>query len=146
MENFLHAVQQFLAAFPGGIWGFVLASYALSLTLICLVVVWLPEDYLLDESRWYKALKQRNPLLYWVIFLLKNLLGLVFLLLGVLMSVLPGPGALMFLVAFLLLDFPGKHKIMIWLLSKPSLLKTINRIRRWWGKPPLCLPQELQSG
>jgi len=138
--DWMQKAQAFLQAFPGGIWGFVLAAYAISLGLICLVVVLLPEDYLLDESRWYKAIKQRNPLLYWGIFVLKNLLGLVFLLLAILMTVLPGPGALMFLVGVLLLDFPGKHKIMVWLLSKPSLLRTINRIRQWAGKPPLMVP------
>jgi len=38
-----------------------------------------------------------------------------------------------------LLDFPGRHRLEQKLLSKPSIVNTINRLRERFDKPPLQL-------
>ena len=70
---------------------------------------------------------------------LKNLLGGALLLAGIAMLVLPGQGILTILVAFVLLDFPGKRRLEIRLIARPRVLKTINHLRARTGHPPLEL-------
>jgi hypothetical protein len=72
----------------------------------------------------------------------KNIVGAVVVILGVLLSLpgVPGPGLLTIFVGFLLLDFPGKRRLEVWLLNRPKVLGPINRLRQRYGKPPLVLP------
>lgn len=67
----------------------------------------------------------------------KRIVGIVFLILGVCMLVLPGPGLIAIAVGVALTDLPGKRRAMFWLLSRPSVFHAINRIRRRCNKPPL---------
>ena len=71
----------------------------------------------------------------------KNILGIVLVVLGVVLSLpgVPGQGLLTILLGVMLLDFPGKHRLEQKLLSKPSIVNTINRLRGRFGKPPLVL-------
>lgn len=74
--------------------------------------------------------------------LLRNALGIVLVGAGVAMLVLPGQGILTLLAGVALLDVPGKRRAMRRLVSRPSVLRTINRIRARGGHPPLELPPE----
>jgi hypothetical protein len=74
--------------------------------------------------------------------LLRNALGVVLLLIGVLMLVLPGQGLLTILAALSLLDFPGKKKLELRLLSLPRVLATVNHLRRRAGRLPLHVPDQ----
>lgn len=69
----------------------------------------------------------------------KNLLGAVFLLVGLAMIVLPGPGFLVILVGVSMLSFPGKRELMCKLAGAPAVLKPINHLRRRAGVPPLVI-------
>jgi hypothetical protein len=51
----------------------------------------------------------------------------------------PGQGALTILVGVLLLDIPGKHKLLVRIVRRPRLLRLINRLRKRYGKPPLLV-------
>ncbi|HSC89140.1 MAG TPA: PGPGW domain-containing protein [Polyangiaceae bacterium] len=70
-------------------------------------------------------------------FLARNLLGLVLVVLGLLMLVLPGQGLLTLLVGLLMLDFPGKRRFERLLIGQPRILAAINRLRRRAGRGPL---------
>jgi hypothetical protein len=67
----------------------------------------------------------------------KNLLGCLFVVAGLLMLVLPGQGLLSILIGIILLDFPGKYSVERWLISRPPVLHTVNWLRRRAGRPPL---------
>lgn len=67
----------------------------------------------------------------------KNLLGLVVLLMGIFMLVLPGQGLLTMLIGVLLLDFPGKYQAERWFIQRGPVLKAVNWLRRRRSKPPL---------
>ena len=71
----------------------------------------------------------------------KNILGLLLVALGVVLSLpgVPGQGLLTILLGIMLLDFPGRDRLEQKLLSKPSIVSTINRLRGRFGKPPLVL-------
>ncbi len=108
-----------------------------------LILPWLvsliPADYFDHESRepsrWVKA----HPIIRWSVFFLKNLLGLILLIAGLIMLVIPGQGVLSILIALILLDYPGKYRFERWIISRPSLLHLINRLRVKWGKPALIV-------
>ena len=72
---------------------------------------------------------------------LKNLLGVVLILIGVILSVpgLPGQGLLTVLAGVFLLDFPGKRGFLYKLVGRPLLLHPINRLRTKFSRPPLVV-------
>lgn len=72
-----------------------------------------------------------------MILLVKNLLGLVILLMGIAMLFLPGQGLLTMLIGILMLDFPGKFRCERWFVSRRPVLRSINWLRRKSGKPRL---------
>lgn len=97
----------------------------------------LPEDYFLVEtdhsvhSSW-----PRHGAMYWAWRVLKNLLGAVLLLAGVVMLVAPGQGILTILAGLWLMDLPGKRRWERHLIGRPKVLASVNWIRQKAGKPP----------
>lgn len=87
------------------------------------VIAGLPEDYLQVEPPPAEGASR------WV----RNLLGAVLVLLGVLMLVLPGQGLLTLLAGVLLMDLPGKRRWILWALRRPAVLAMVNAIRRRRG-------------
>jgi hypothetical protein len=63
--------------------------------------------------------------------------GVIFILGGLAMLVLPGQGLLTIVIGVSLLDFPGKRVLERRLLSRPMVLQAINRLRQRFGRPPL---------
>lgn len=110
-----------------------------TILLIPVIVVRLPVDHFFhdDERVW---LAGYHPVLRHVGVVVKNGLGLVFLLAGLAMLVLPGQGLLTMVIGVSLLDFPGKHTIERRLFTQPMVLQAMNAIRRKFDKPPFVLP------
>ena len=71
--------------------------------------------------------------------MLKNLFGVILLLGGMAMLVLPGQGILTILIGLSLLDFPGKRALERRIVGRPLVLQAINRIRRKFNKSPLLV-------
>ena len=67
----------------------------------------------------------------------RNVLGVALVLLGIAMLLLPGQGVLTLLVGLLLVDFPGKHRLVTRLLSRPKVLSVVNKLRAHKNAPPL---------
>ena len=86
----------------------------------------------------------RRPVLRWTGFLLKNLLGILLVVLGGIMAlpVIPGPGILMLVLGVMLLDFPGKRRLEQWLVHRATVLNAMNRLRQRYGKPPLVVERD----
>jgi hypothetical protein len=95
----------------------------------------LPVDFLLCEP----ARRRRTG---WgaAVWVLRNLLGLVLLVLGVLMLVLPGQGVLTVIAALGLMDFRSKERFERWLMLRPRVFLVINRLRLRVGHPPMLAP------
>ena len=75
-----------------------------------------------------------------VSLVLRNLLGGVLLLLGVLMLILPGQGLLTIVAALAVMSFRSKRRLEQRLLARPHVLALINRLRKRSGHPPLLAP------
>ena len=87
----------------------------------------------LPEADW----RRQHPVVRWTLRGLKNALGVVLLLAGLAMLILPGQGLLTLAVAMLLLDFPGKRGVERRLLGSPRVLGPVNALRRRFGKEPM---------
>lgn len=74
--------------------------------------------------------------LHFGLLVLKNVLGAIFLTLGVGMLVLPGQGLLTILIGLSLVDFPGKYRLERYLVTRSPVLRSLNWLRRRTGKPP----------
>ncbi|HEU4417710.1 MAG TPA: PGPGW domain-containing protein [Planctomycetota bacterium] len=120
----------------GWMFGLSLASLVLTALLLPVFVVRLPADYFVATRQ---ELAGRRGVVHWIGRAAKNGLGLVFLLAGIAMLVLPGQGLLTMLIGLLLLDFPGKRAIEHRLVRRPTILAFLNRIRARRGREPLRL-------
>ena len=121
------------------IWMMGIVSFAtlvLSALLIPYLVVKLPADYYAENNNRRRIL-QDKPLLRLLFLVIKNTLGAILLVAGLVMLVLPGQGLLTILAALALLDFPGKRKLEVRILHRPALLKSINWLRIRAGQEPL---------
>jgi hypothetical protein len=101
------------------------------------VVGRLPADYFTHKRRPRPALAHRHPALRIALRVGKNLLGVVLVVAGAAMLVLPGQGVLTLFIGLLLLDIPGKYRVERWFVSRPSVGRAINWLRRRTGRPPL---------
>lgn len=112
-----------------------------SLVAIPWILVRLPADYF-DTRVARHWMRDHHPVLRGVGLLVKNALGLVFLVSGVAMLVLPGQGILTILTGLSLVDFPDKRQLEARLVAQPAVLRGINAVRVRFGRPPLVLAPE----
>ena len=120
----------------GWMFALSLASLVVAALLLPVFVVRLPADYFCVSR--IEAAAHRG-VVQWLGRAGKNVLGLVFVLAGLAMLVLPGQGLLTLLIGLLLLDFPGKRSIERRLVRRPRILAFLNRIRERRGREPLRL-------
>ena len=123
------------------IWVLGIASAAMlviSAMVIPYLIVRLPADFY-AESNHRRRFFQDHPILRSLFLAVKNTLGALLLVAGILMLVLPGQGILTILAALALLDFPGKRKLEMGILRRPAVFKSINWLRRRAGREPLSL-------
>lgn len=101
----------------------------------------IPEDYFVDPQRHSARMKSLHPVAYVSLRLLKNLVGWVLVLAGILMLVLPGQGILTIIMGLVLSDFPGKYTLERRIASNRRVLNGINWIRRRGGHAPIVPPR-----
>jgi hypothetical protein len=117
-----------------------LVSFFVNLGIVSLILVKLPADHF-SKNRKTKFWAGPRPAIHAAKVIGKNIAGVLLVALGIVLSLpgVPGQGLLTVLLGIMLLDFPGRHRLEQKLLSKPSIVNTINRLRERFGKPPLQL-------
>ena len=115
-----------------------IATFAGSLIAIPWILVRLPPHYF-DERHPRLWLNNHHLVLRGLGLGLKNLIGMLFVLAGIAMLVLPGQGLLTMLIGVSLLDFPGKRDLERKIISLPMVLQAINRLRERFGKSSLIV-------
>ena len=130
--EFLSNWQQLL------LWASGLSLLALIATIVGVpwVVTRLPKDYFVRSERVVWRASFDAPLLSLITSMLKNLLGLLLVVLGLIMLVTPGQGIVTLLIGLLLMNFPGKYHLERWLVLRPGVLKGLNWLRRRQGQLP----------
>ena len=111
----------------------------ISVFMMVLIISFLPEDYFKSENRNLISSVQnsRYPLLKLLVLITKNFFGILLLLSGILMLVLPGQGILTIITGLVFIDYPGKYKFERKLLRQKGVINSINWIRSRLSKPSL---------
>ena len=119
--------------------GIFLVTFAANLALVSLILVKIPADYFKKSHN--KFLQNQPPVVRVLAIIGKNLLGVILVVLGVLLSLpgVPGQGVLTILLGVMLLDFPGRRRFERWIVSSPRVFNAVNKLRRRFDKPPLVL-------
>ncbi len=120
--------------------GLSLLLFVATLIIFPLIIIYLPEDYFVRQCRDPACQSRHHPAAWFTLMLLKNTLGMVLVLAGLAMLVLPGQGLLTILIGVTLVNFPGKFALERRIVRRPRVSKTLNRIRARAGKPPLEIP------
>ena len=103
-ESFWTATAVVLIAF---------AVFAAAATVVLLILL-----FSADENFFIRLIeKEEQPFRLTVFSVVKNGFGLFLLIAGILMLVLPGQGILTVLISLLFLDFPGRRKLILKILS-----------------------------
>jgi hypothetical protein len=119
-----------------GVISVVLAIGSVALAT-AIVVSWSPDRFKKDDH----FLRHHPPVLRVLGLVGKNLAGVLLILLGIIMALpgVPGQGLLVMVIGLTLVNFPGKRRLELWCMRRPTLLRAINRLRARFGKPPMEL-------
>ena len=123
-----------------------LVTFLASLILIPMLVVHIPSDYFLRKKRTLADFQGHYSVIRLTGIVIKNLFGIVFVLAGLAMLILPGQGIITILIGIMMLNFPGKLTLEKRLVQLPSVLRVINWIRAKANKPALQVPHLLSKG
>ena len=110
---------------------------AASLVALPVLIVRMPADWLARDDDPAHASPSAHPVLRLLTRLLRNVLGLVLVLAGIAMLVLPGQGVLTILAGLLLTDVPGKRRLRHAIAKREALMRLLDRLRTGRGAPPL---------
>lgn len=140
LTNFIHQISWHQIAWGVGLF---VVTFTVSLAAVGLFVVMLPATFFLPSYR-RAFMHSRHPALRWTCIVLKNLLGLVLVVVGVGLSMpgMPGQGLLTILIGLILMDFPGKQRLERKIIGRPKVLGTVNSLRARFNKPPLLLDED----
>jgi hypothetical protein len=111
-------------------------TFLVGIFLAAVGIVYLPRDYF---SHRYQPFSHRisNVFLRRTYLAVKNVVGVLFVMTGLMLLVLPGQGLLTIAIGLSLTDFPGKHKIVGRLTRRGPVLRGANWLRIKAGKCPL---------
>jgi len=115
-------------------------TFVANIALVSFILVKIPADYF-KKNRKTQFWAGPNPALHAAKMIGKNILGIFLVLLGIILSIpgVPGQGLLTILLGIVLMDFPGKRRLERKLLSRQQIVKTIDKLRKKFDKPPLEL-------
>ena len=117
-----------------------LVTFIVNLAIVTFILVKLPTDYF-TKNRKTKFWAGPRPAIHAAKVIGKNLLGVLLIAVGIVLSLpgVPGQGLLTVLLGVMLVDFPGKRTVEQKLLKRPAIRNGITSLRKKFGKPPLEL-------
>ena len=134
---FAIAVSGFIGVYAGWIALGSLLSLVVGILSLPFLVSRIPADYFSHEQRHRLSEHARHPVMRLVLTGVKNAIGAVFVIAGLMMLVLPGQGLLTLFVGLMIMNYPGKFALERWLIQRPYVLPAVNRLRERYGHPPL---------
>ena len=109
--------------------------FLFSLLSIKWLVSLIPEDYFINKKD--LKIKTSNIFIWYIVLIFKNLIGYSLILGGIMMLVLPGQGLFTIIIGLMMSNYPGKYSIEKKFIAIPTILKSINWLRRKSNKPPI---------
>ncbi|RKU31416.1 hypothetical protein C6497_02670 [Candidatus Poribacteria bacterium] len=116
------------------------SSILLSIIGCIALITFLPSDYF-TESKHGKHIN--NLFLRIVVSITKNLIGVILVIMGILLSVpgIPGQGLLTIFAGIILSDFPGKKRFARKIIKIKAVNSSANQIRNTFNRSPLILDE-----
>jgi hypothetical protein len=112
----------------------IIASYG----LIVIGMIKIPADYF--SSTYVKEInRDKHFSVRWAVFIVKNIIGFLLVIAGIIMIFTPGPGVPTILLGLILMDIPGKRPLEAKLIQRPMVLSAVNDLRARYNKPPLIM-------
>lgn len=114
-----------------------MVTFVGTLIVIPMLVVRMPADYL--EEKRDAGCRDGAPAPVWRLpyLIVKNVVGALLVLAGIAMLFLPGQGVITIVIGLSLVNFPGRKRLVRYLLRRPGVLKTMNWLRAKAGKAPI---------
>ena len=109
--------------------------FLFSLLSIKWLVSLIPEDYFINKKD--SKIKTSNIFIWYIVLIFKNIIGYSLILGGIMMLVLPGQGLFTIIIGLMMSNYPGKYYIEKKFIAIPTILKSINWLRRKSNKPPI---------
>lgn len=122
------------------LWGLLVTiiSIIVSYGLIVYGMVKIPADYF--SSTYVKNIDHDQHFTRrWGAFIIKNVVGFIIVIAGIIMIFTPGPGVPAILLGLIMMDIPGKRPLEAKLIQRPAVLSAINSLRARYNKPPLIM-------
>ena len=113
--------------------------FLVTLALMPFLIAAIPDDYF-EQTKRPKPFYKPFSFAWLIKKLFKNILGILLLLSGIAMLVLPGQGLLTLIIGLFLIDYPGKYRLEKKLLTYPLILNSINWLRKKRKKNLFKLP------
>jgi hypothetical protein len=116
------------------------------LGLLIVLAATMPADHFIPSRRGAEE-SRRHPVVRLLWRVARNVIGAIMIVLGLIMAIplVPGPGVLFILLGISLMDIPGKHAMVRYIVSRPLVLKPLNTLRAKWNRPPVQIPQDHQD-
>jgi hypothetical protein len=137
-------LNEWVNAHPQVTWWLVAGSvfmFVASAIAVPVLVARMRADYFMPHRDRAEAFAGRHPIIRWTGLILKNIAGTVLAIVGLAMFVTPGQGILTLFMGILLIDFPGKRKLELWLIRRRAIRRAIDWIRKKAGREPMQLPE-----
>jgi len=134
----MNGVADWVSAHVWWVTGLSVVIVAAGLLGAAVAVVRMPSDYFVRRQPSPPG-GSANAMIRLLRTLLRNVVGIVLVLVGLILSLplIPGPGLLLVLIGLSLTDFPGKRRLELWIVRTPAVLRPLNRLRTAFGRPPL---------
>lgn len=139
------ALTDWLSAHPWVFWSLVglsVGTFVASLVILPILVVRMRADHFMPSRGPGESWVVRHPVQARLAVVLKNVLGVVLVVAGIAMLVLPGQGVLTILIGISVMNFPGKRRLELAIVRIPAVHRGIDWMRERYGQPPLELPPE----
>jgi len=128
------------AALLGWMAAISLATFLISILIIPVLISRLPARYFCLDYRQRRAADKNLKTV--LISVLKNLLGALLVIAGIIMFFIPGQGILTLIIGLGFMTFPGKYALERKLVSQKTVLKSINWIRNKAGVENIVNPND----
>ena len=140
MEILLEQIIDHVDEYKSVIFWLSLLSFLIfifSLVSIKWLVALIPIDYFVYKKN--SKFKTKYPFTWLISMIIKNIIGYLLIVGGILMLLLPGQGLFTIFIGLMMSNYPGKYYIEKKIIAIPSILKTINWLRKQSNKEPIII-------
>jgi len=117
---------------------FIVISIIVSYGAIVIGMIKIPADYF--SSSYAKEIRtDQHITIRWTALIVKNVIGFLLIIAGIIMIFTPGPGVPTILLGLIMMDIPGKRPLEARLINRPMVLTAVNDLRAKYNKPPLIM-------